>query len=74
METVRQGFKDDIINEDPSQRSIPDFKMIQERMDWNKNEKLLCAYLYSKPPLHPRRTLDQFYYHMLENTEQRDQG
>jgi hypothetical protein len=24
--------------------------------------------------LHPRRTLDQFYYHMLENTETRDES
>lgn len=24
--------------------------------------------------LHPRRTLDQFYYHMLENTEERDEN
>ncbi|KAH7364679.1 hypothetical protein BKA65DRAFT_533237 [Rhexocercosporidium sp. MPI-PUGE-AT-0058] len=51
---------------------MPDLKAIQARPEWSKNEKLLCACLYHEPPLHPRRTLDQFYYHMVEDTEQRD--
>jgi hypothetical protein len=70
MEQVRQGRKDDI--DDAVLRSIPDIKTIQNHPGWTKNEKLLCAYLYNSPPVHPRRTLDQFYYHMLEDTEQRD--
>ncbi|KAH6723387.1 hypothetical protein BKA61DRAFT_10492 [Leptodontidium sp. MPI-SDFR-AT-0119] len=73
METVRDSYKHDIDNRDPSQRQIPDLKIIQDFTEWNKNEKLLCAYLYSSLPVHPRRTLDQFYYHMLEDTEHRDQ-
>jgi hypothetical protein len=73
MKEVREARKADIDCEDLSQRSIPDLKTIQDHPSWNKNEKLLCAYLYNNPPVHPRRTLDQFYYHMLENTEQRDQ-
>jgi hypothetical protein len=73
MQMVRKGRKNDIDNPDHSPRSIPDMKAIQERSDWSKNEKMLCAYLYSQPPVHPRRTLDQFYYHMLEDTKERDQ-
>jgi hypothetical protein len=72
METVRKGRKNDIDNSDHSQRSIPDMKVIQEHPSWSKNEKLLCAYLYNQPAVHPRRTLDQFYYHMLEDTKERD--
>jgi hypothetical protein len=33
------------------------------------DENLIDAYYES---LHPRRTLDQFYYYMLEDTEMRD--
>lgn len=76
METVRRGRKNDLDNLDSpsqSQKSIPDLKAIQEHLDWCKNEKMLCAYLYNQPPVHPRRTLDQFYYHMLEDTKERDQ-
>lgn len=76
MEQVRQACKDDLENQN-TQRKLPkvkpDIKAIQERRFWSKNEKLLCAYLYNSPPVHPRRTLDQFYYHMLEDTKDRDQ-
>jgi len=71
MEQVREAKKSDI--DLGMQRNIPDLDSIQNNSEWTKNEKLLCAYLYNKPPVHPRRTLDQFYYHMLEDTEQRDQ-
>jgi hypothetical protein len=73
MQMVRKGRKNDIDNPDHSPKSIPDMKTIQEHAGWSKNEKMLCAYLYSQPPVHPRRTLDQFYYHMLEDTKERDQ-
>ncbi|KAK0120981.1 hypothetical protein ONS96_011173 [Cadophora gregata f. sp. sojae] len=72
METVREAYKHDLDNPN-LQRKIPDLKIIQSFREWTKNEKLLCAYLYSTLPVHPRRTLDQFYYHMLEDTEHRDQ-
>jgi len=76
MEKIRQGRKNDLDNMDNlnlPQRCIPDLKDIQKHPGWCKNEKMLCAYLYHHPPVHARRTLDQFYYHMLENTEERDQ-
>lgn len=38
----------------------------------NSEQKLLKAYLTNKHPLHLRRTLDQYYYHTLENTSYRD--
>lgn len=41
--------------------------------DLEEEEKaLIKAYLYNPPALHIRRTLDQYYYHMLENTHERD--
>lgn len=36
------------------------------------DELLIQAYLRAKPPLHPRRTLDQFSYHGID-TSQRDE-
>lgn len=38
----------------------------------SKDQKLIHAYLLNAPPLHPRRTLDQFYYSAFD-TEARDQ-
>lgn len=40
--------------------------------DWNDEQKLLRAYLTNDHPLHIRRTLDQYYYHTLADTSQRD--
>lgn len=37
-----------------------------------EEEDLVQVYLYHKPPLHIRRTLDQYYYYMLEDTRERD--
>lgn len=37
-----------------------------------EEEDLVRIYLYHSPPLHMRRTLDQYYYYMLEDTEDRD--
>jgi hypothetical protein len=39
----------------------------------SKEEKdLVRVYLHHSPPLHTRRTLDQYYYYMLEDTRKRD--
>lgn len=40
--------------------------------DLNIEQKLLKAYLTNQHPLHLRRTLDQYYYHTLEDTRERD--
>ena len=37
-----------------------------------EEENLVRVYLYHSPPLHMRRTLDQYYYYMLEDTRKRD--
>lgn len=37
-----------------------------------EEETLVQAYLHHDPPLHIRRTLDQYYYYMLEDTRVRD--
>ncbi|KAJ4351186.1 uncharacterized protein N0V89_006525 [Didymosphaeria variabile] len=56
--------------------SDSDFSEIIEADDPDELEEeekaLINAYLYNPPALHVRRTLDQYYYHMLENTHERD--
>lgn len=37
-----------------------------------RDEKLTEEYLYHDAPLHPRRTLDQYYYGTMSSTKQRD--
>jgi len=37
-----------------------------------RRKELLISYLEHDPPLHCRRTLDQYYYHTLANTSRRD--
>ena len=60
-------------------RTKDDRKPIRERIlkdpdlkDHNGTEKLYWVYLDEEHPLHVRRTLDQYYYHTLANTEERD--
>ena len=43
-----------------------------EAIDFRIDEKLAYEYLHQRPPLHPRRTLDQSYYRELKNTGTRD--
>jgi hypothetical protein len=43
-----------------------------EDAGWNRDQKLVDAYLCDKHPLHIRRTLDQYYYHTLKDTRKRD--
>jgi hypothetical protein len=43
-----------------------------EAIDFRIDEKLIYEYLHQRPPLHPRRTLDQSYYGALKNTGTRD--
>ncbi len=43
-----------------------------EDMEFHVEEQLTLRYLHENPPLHPRRTLDQFYYGALKNTGTRD--
>ena len=58
-----------IIEEVTNQPSL-DVKEILAKVD--RYEKLLWVYLYNEHPLHVRRTLDQFYYSTLRETETRD--
>jgi hypothetical protein len=72
IETVRKGRRNDLENSLQGS-SIPDMEDIQERSDWSKDEKMLCAYLYHEPPVQPRRTLAQFYHHTLQANDARAQ-
>lgn len=44
----------------------------EKSSDYFKLQDLVQAYLDDKHPLHIRRTLDQFYYHTLKDTDVRD--
>ncbi|MCJ1426325.1 hypothetical protein MMC29_004228 [Sticta canariensis] len=37
------------------------------------DEKLIHTYLHQKPYMHIRRTLDQYYYHTMKDTTERDE-
>ncbi|KAM0813428.1 hypothetical protein AB5N19_13422 [Seiridium cardinale] len=45
---------------------------IAEEMDYEADEVLLRENVDRKPPLHIRRTLDQYYFLTLDNTSERD--
>jgi hypothetical protein len=45
---------------------------LAEAMDYATDERLVKKHLNAKAPLHPRRTLDQFYYWTLKDTRTRD--
>lgn len=42
---------------------------LKEQMDFDTDERLIRKYINHQPPLHPRRTLDQFYYWTLKDTQ-----
>ncbi|KAK0654156.1 hypothetical protein QBC41DRAFT_60894 [Cercophora samala] len=44
------------------------YQLIDEAADW----RLITNHLYSPSPLHPRRTLEQYYYWTADDTTQRD--
>jgi hypothetical protein len=54
----------------------PEWINNQISLSESKRDKLQWAltyeYLHSTPPLHPRRSLDQFYYPSLRDTDTRD--
>lgn len=41
-------------------------------MDYEADERLLRDFVKEDPPLHIRRTLDQYYFVTLDDTSQRD--
>jgi len=45
---------------------------LSETMDSYRESQLMTKYLHAQPPLHPRRTLDQYYYRALKCTGTRD--
>ncbi|KAK4159854.1 hypothetical protein QBC43DRAFT_373536 [Cladorrhinum sp. PSN259] len=51
---------------------LMDAARLYEAMSTYRDRRLLEEYLNRDPPLHPRRTLDQYYYSNLKTTEGRD--
>ncbi|KAK7973144.1 hypothetical protein PG988_007278 [Apiospora saccharicola] len=47
-------------------------KKLAEQMDYEADERLLRDFVKADPPLHIRRTLDQYYFVTLDDTSQRD--
>ncbi|KAK7917394.1 hypothetical protein PG985_011002 [Apiospora marii] len=45
---------------------------VAEQMDYEADERLLRDFVKADPPLHIRRTLDQYYFVTLDDTSQRD--
>lgn len=45
---------------------------VAEKIDYDDDEKLLRNFINASPPLHVRRTLDQYYFPTLEDTSARD--
>ena len=43
-----------------------------EAMEFHLEEQMIAKYVHAEAPLHPRRTLDQFYYGTLKDTGARD--
>lgn len=41
-------------------------------MDYDSDERLLRDHVKAEPPLHIRRTLDQYYFSSIDDTSQRD--
>lgn len=48
-------------------------RLFNPAWDHSDEQSLLGAYLTNHHPLHIRRTLDQYYYHTLKDTSERDQ-
>ena len=46
--------------------------ILSEAMEYHYDQELLRDNLHKRPPLHPRRTLDQSYYWTLKTTKKRD--
>jgi hypothetical protein len=59
----------EIIN--PKNNTYPPRNTAASKLDQRDDENLIKGY---REFLHPRRTLDQFYYYMLEDTEERDEN
>ncbi len=74
--TAREAIAKDAPRTDDSKRNNEKSSLdscIINDLKWNSEEKLLNAYLVGdRPPLHLRRTLDQYYYHTLQDTTKRD--
>ncbi|RYP01782.1 hypothetical protein DL764_006069 [Monosporascus ibericus] len=57
---------------DPNARKTEKLLGLAEGMDYEADERLLRDFVKTDPPLHIRRTLDQFYFVTLDDTTQRD--
>ncbi|MCJ1464874.1 hypothetical protein MMC07_003489 [Pseudocyphellaria aurata] len=48
-------------------------KVLNEEEKGTPDEELIHTYLHERPYMHIRRTLDQYYYHTMKDTTERDE-
>lgn len=65
--TLRQSYTDSMQHDSPQTLSGSSTSTDAEKMEYS-----LSSDLRKESPLHPRRTLDQFYYGSLNDTSSRD--
>jgi hypothetical protein len=73
-ESAQSGRREVLPNESDIDSDVDDggaSQIAPSRLS-KEEEDLVQVYLYHSPPLHMRRTLDQYYYYMLEDTRERD--
>ncbi|VUC20366.1 unnamed protein product [Clonostachys rosea] len=56
----------------PLAQLLYDASKLVEEMDNYRDKMMLQKYLHHQSPMHPRRTLDQAYYHSVKSTRTRD--
>ena len=61
-----------LTNENPLGQYLLDAARLYEAMSTFRDQQMLEKYLYHRPPMHPRRTLDQSRYWTLKSTKARD--
>ncbi|KAK0657865.1 ankyrin repeat-containing domain protein [Cercophora newfieldiana] len=73
LKAIMRQKKGLLVNADGKAEHQKLLSMALARTDLCGTEKLYWRYLDEGHPLHPRRTLDQFYYHTLLDTDNRDE-
>ena len=61
-----------LTNKNPLGQYLLDAARLYEAMSTFRDQQMLEKYLYHRPPMHPRRTLDQSRYWTLKSTKARD--
>ncbi|CAI6096693.1 unnamed protein product [Clonostachys chloroleuca] len=72
LKLTRDKFGRLLFPKKPLAQLLYDASRLVEEMDNYRDKMMLEKYLYHESPMHPRRTLDQAYYHSVKSTRNRD--